>query len=342
MIRWRSKFFHTLLIFSAISLSCLSLYAAMYCSVCKRQITGSYIKSGDKVLCSQSCLDKTLPRCAICGKVCNGGFQKNGKFYCSKPCLEKTLPKCALCGKPFSFGMLFSNNGKDGPVYCAECAAKPKCFACTLPNDCEKLSDGRYICRNCKASAVFNEEQALQIFNDVRKRLYEELGYSTQHNIEFYATDAKNLEAKSKNYSPGQELGLYVCNFTINTVTKTKVGWNLKAEEKTEEYKSNEKFSVYVLYGLPRKKLIEVCGHELAHDWMQENFPKTQDIKLKEGWAEYIATRINDLYEQSEMNKRMEENKDPVYGDGYRMVKDFVKQNGVKNIGQLFRQHEGE
>ena len=42
------------------------------------------------------------------------------------------------------------------------------------------------------------------------------------------------------------------------------------------------------------------------------------------------------------MNKRMEENKDPVYGDGYRMVKDFVKQNGVKNIGQLFRQHEGE
>jgi hypothetical protein len=90
---------------------------------------------------------------------------------------------------------------------------------------------------------------------------------------------------------------------------------------------------VYVLYGLPRKKLIEVCGHELAHDWMQENYPKTQDSKLKEGWAEYIATRINELYDQAEMNKRMEENKDPVYGDGYRMVRDFIKQNGIKNAG---------
>ena len=330
-----------MLIFSAISLSCLSLYAAMYCSVCKKQIKGSYLKYGDKIFCSQSCLDKTLPKCAICGKTCNGGFQKDGKYYCSKACLEKTMPKCALCGKPFSSGMLFSTNGKDGPVYCAECAKKPKCFACCLPNDCEQLSDGRYICRNCKASAVFNEEMALQIFNDVRKRMYEDLGYSTPHDIEFYATDAKNLESKSKSYSPGQELGLYVCNFTMNTVTKTKVGWNLKTEEKTEQYKSNEKFTVYVLYGLPRKKLIEVCGHELAHDWMQENFPKTQDIKLKEGWAEYIATRINDLFGQSEMNKRMEENQDKIYGDGYRMVKDFVRQNGIENIGQLFRQHEG-
>ena len=341
MTRCRLKLFNALLVFSAIQLACLSLYAAsLFCSVCNKKITGKYMSANNKVYCER-CYEKSLPLCATCGKRCHGGFQKNGKFYCSKPCLEKTFPKCALCGKPFSSGMLFSNNGKDGPVYCSECANKPKCFACTLPNDCEQLSDGRHICRQCKSTAVFNEQEALKIFNDVRQRLYENLGYSTQNNIEFFAVDAKTLEGKSKNYSPGQELGLYVYNFTISTVTSTKLKWNLKTEEKTEEYKSNEKFSVYVLYGLPRKKLIEVCGHELAHDWMQQHYPKLQDLKLKEGWAEFIATKVNTLYGQAEMNKRMEENRDKIYGDGYRLVRDFVSQNGLKNIGQLFGQHQG-
>ena len=103
---------------------------------------------------------------------------------------------------------------------------------------------------------------------------------------------------------------------------------NLMKWEKEQKLKTNHRYSILVLTGLPKKKFIEVCAHELGHDWMNENFPKIKDLKLKEGWAEYFASEVNKLYEQKAMNKRIETNTSKVYGDGYRFIRDYVKRHG--------------
>ncbi len=313
--------------------------AAVNCASCNKKIGGKYLTANNKSYCSEKCFEQTLPVCVICNKRCVKGFLKDNKSYCSQECLNKTLPKCNLCNKPFSKGVFVGQNQQYGKVFCMQCSAKPKCFACTMPGNCESLQDGRNICEICKKTAIFEQDDAIEIFNDVRKKMYEKLGYSSNHIINFFLTDAPTLEKKSASHTPGQELGLFEYSCTINTVTKSKLGWNLKFEEKTEEFKNNEKFSIYALYGLPRAKLIEVCAHELAHDWMQQYYPNISDLKIKEGWAEYVATLVNTLYGQSAMNQRMETNPDKIYGDGYRAIRDFVSQNGKEKLQSFFAEN---
>jgi hypothetical protein len=64
-----------------------------------------------------------------------------------------------------------------------------------------------------------------------------------------------------------------------------------------------------------------VGAHELAHDWMEENLPHIEEPEIREGFSEYISW----LYSKSEhldrIPWRMEQNTDPIYGDGFRKVR---------------------
>ena len=62
-----------------------------------------------------------------------------------------------------------------------------------------------------------------------------------------------------------------------------------------------------------------------------------QSIKIKEGWAEFVATLVNKTYGNSEMNKRMEVNKNKIYGDGYRMIKKYVQKHKIDGLLNMFK-----
>ena len=167
-----------------------------------------------------------------------------------------------------------------------------------------------------------------------------DLKLKTHSDIKLYLTDSKTLKDKSPDYSPGHELGLYLYKFTLHTVTNTKKNiWGRVLNRKTTTYKDNISHSIYVLYGTPRHKLIEVLAHELGHDWMQKHYPKIKELKIKEGWAEYVAAQVNILYGRPKMNRRMEQNKDKIYGGGYRTISAIGKKNGLAGIKDFFRQN---
>jgi hypothetical protein len=311
--------------------------SAVNCSVCGKRISGRYLKAGGKVFCSKRCYAKTQPECAMCGKRCSKGyFQKGGKYYCSRQCVNKTLPICANCGKRFQQGAIIK--GPFGTkVFCPACAKGPKCFACSFPGDCRQLQDGRYICRSCASTAVFDHGMAEKVFQTVRARLKKDLNIGTDHKVYFSLVDAKTLEKNSANYAPGQELGLFRNQYTLKTETKVSYSLLNGRSEKARQYKTDVRNSIMVLYGLPKKKLIEVCAHELAHDWMQEYYPGIKELKVKEGWAEYVAARANILFGQKVLNKRMEQNTDKIYGDGYRMIKKYSQTHGFDGLKIYFR-----
>lgn len=313
--------------------------AALRCSVCDKRIQGGYIKANGKVFCSKTCYEKTLPVCAACGKRCaKGAYKKNDKFYCSKKCLETTLPKCALCGKPFRQGVMIKTPEGD-KIYCRQCGALPKCFACGLPvASGAHLKDGRFLGENCAKTAIFSEEDGEKLFKEIRDEIKNKLGWETDHRLHFYLVDLNTLKKTSANYEPGMEMGLFKHSFTIKTTTQTSYSLMKGRQDKTEKRRTNERYTIYLLSGLPKWKFIEVCAHELGHDWMQAYYPNIKDLKIKEGWAEYFASRVNDVYGQGYLNKRMEQNPSAVYGEGYRFIRDYVKQYGIKGLMQYFKQ----
>lgn len=315
---------------------------SLRCSVCGKKIEpgSNYYTYKDKKICSKKCLNKYtqkyLPKCAKCGKPIIGTYyQKDGRNYCSKECLSSCLPKCVKCGAVCARGVIFLGDKKN--FYCPHCASGPKCFCCSLPGDCTKLQDGRYICSNCIRDAIFDYNEAKTVYDDVRHKMKRALRLSTSHNIDFRTVGAQELKSRTTRYNPGLELGLYIYAATIEKKTTQKVSLTGEVREsKTETRKTREDYSILVLYGISLKKLREVIAHELAHDWMQANYPEISDLKIKEGWAEYIAYRMNKVYRQEEFNPRIEMNPDKVYGDGFRYIRDIAQRRGMSGLRILF------
>ena len=106
-----------------------------------------------------------------------------------------------------------------------------------------------------------------------------------------------------------------------------------KVSEKEE--KTSELFNIYVLNGLPRERMEYVMAHELGHDWLVTHFPGIRDMQVKEGFAEYVGWLYNKLHNRDYLNKRIEANTDPVYGQGFRMIKDIADKKGFDGLKQF-------
>ncbi|OGV33961.1 MAG: hypothetical protein A2020_11370 [Lentisphaerae bacterium GWF2_45_14] len=304
----------------------------LYCFVCRDSIKqgARFIKMDGKTFCSKQCVNKyietKLPKCSVCRKPAKGECFKSGdKIYCSKKCLSTTFPMCIICGKKASGGSFF--NGDKRNFVCPGCANKPRCCSCLLPcADYRVLDDGRHLCSKCNETAVFDNEEASPVFKEVRAIMKKELGIYTGHHVPFTLADENTLKSCSNNDpSTGQEQGVFIFKTSIEQ-TVTDKGEIVKSVVKEKTY------SIIALYGLSRKKLAEVMAHELAHDWMQENYPDISDLKVKEGWAEFIAGRFNSALGNESFNVRMDYNPNPVYGDGYRLFRDLYKKGGMRSV----------
>jgi len=301
------------------------------CHICGKKIRGKYIKdSKGRVYCSKECYRKSLPKCVVCGRP--AGMKTGGKYYCSNKCLKTTWRKCCICGKLTNKGVL---RGYLRKFLCMECASKPKCFACSMPGEYE-LADGRYLCKDCYKSAIFDYDTAIEIANDIRGKIKENLLLSTGHKIDYHLVTL--FELKKKNSSVRvTELGLFKFSMLVQKRIRTVKKGSVEKREISRNI-SDEHYDIYLLTGMPKKKLQEVVAHELGHDWMQENFPNIEEDLIREGWAEYLASEVNKLLGHGAMNIRMEKNSDAVYGQGYRMIRKYVEENGINALMEFFKE----
>lgn len=322
-----------ILIFSLMTAASFILLAErIFCYNCGFAVRpgSKYIILQGKNFCSQECankyLESKLPKCAVCKKPIKGDyFTKDGKSYCSQECLSTTFPRCTICGKPSANGSFF--NGDKRNFVCAECAKLPRCSSCLNPcKDPKILDDSRPLCQQCAKTAVYDQAEADKIFQKVRNILKKKLEIYTDTDLQFSLGDDKALKSCTNSYhTTGQEQGVFVFQSCIEQ-TVTPEGKVVKTVVKEQSS------SIIALYGLARDKMGEVIAHEIAHDWMQVNYPKITDLKTKEGWAEFVASRFNDVIGKSDANARMEFNPNPIYGDGYRLFRDLYKKGGTRAI----------
>jgi len=270
--------------------------------------------------------------CSQCRKVIRPGqryLTAQNKVFCSKRCYTQILPECTICGKRSNRGGIYA---ADHSFFaCPDCKDLPRCFACQIPvRNGTRLSGGRTICSRCSRSAVSDPAKARALLDNVRRTLQTALDIVTRHPIEFSLVDPETLHRLSNAKSGTMtEQGLFRYNAEEeHVVVRNFLGKKIKESVR----RKNEKYQVFILDHLPVKQMEYVMAHELAHDWMTIHYPGIREDWIREGFAEYIGWRYNQHKNRPEINRRIETNNDPVYGDGFRRIRDLVQKSGFEGL----------
>lgn len=279
--------------------SCLA--RVKLCSLCGGRISGTYYSSpkSDEVFCNR-CYH-TFPRCRACDRPMRPHvLTRDG--VC-KSCADK-LPACKSCGRTI-IGAYFVHKFKG--EYCWECQKKkPECYACGAPvgNIYWKLFDGRYLCDPCKKESIFREDQVRTIMDDVVDLVRGQLGLEvlrpwTLRVDRLNTGGAASVKAAREGLqmaSPiaGNELGIFI--------------------ERSDERE------IVLLYGIPVSMVYETAAHELAHAWQAENCPRDQSAQLREGFAQWVASKVLQARGFTISLEKLQSRMDDPYGIGYQRM----------------------
>ena len=253
--------------------------------------------------------------CSVCGREIHGQYLRaEGKILCSAECWEKLLPRCSLCGAPLSGRYVKFEPGGEERLFCLKCSELPRCFSCDLPTNGTRLPDGRILCPECSADVVQDPDRAEALYRRIEREVFQLLGSPGCGRTAFGLCTLDELNHGRKVTEGAKfELGRCLCEQQIRSDTGEVV---------------STRCTVGILGSLPEAQFIEVAAHEAAHDWLNHH-AKPLPPEWNEGFAEYVASLVNDRHGHSSRNRRMEENPDPVYGDGFRLVRDYAGEHGL-------------
>ena len=273
-----------------------------------------------KSYCSIECLKKVAPTCNVCGRICieNCAVIDNG-FFCSEKCLTEAGLGCIRCHQPLTKWTLIDSIYGNLP-FCAQCARETECFSCHLPMGTEQLDKARWVCALCQRDMVSDIAQAKNIFFHTQQMLTDGFGMDFDHRITVKMVseyESKNLPTEKRAL---QESGAYIYHLEMDDseVKKMSSGgriFNIK----------NEECTIYVLDSLPVDRLYEVFAHELAHDYLQHRYGEFESQMVQEGVPEFFVTQVNHMRGRSDLNNRIATNPDPIYGGGFRLIRDLME-----------------
>jgi hypothetical protein len=244
-----------------------------------------------------------------------------GKTY-HAGCYETAGPRCGVCAGTLRGSFVTLG---EGFTYHRECfEATPRCEGCGLPaagarGQASRWPDGRVTCEVCRKEAVTDPATAALVCEDARSALAGTLG------LEVRVPTPVVLVAKPALLGLAGELAHP----------------NLKALTVVEEevvpgaVRGPRSYRINVLSGLPRGALIGVLGHEVFHVLQSEASNRERDPALREGSANYAQLRILEGRKDVQRARFLEQDKDPIYGEGLRRFERLVKERGEREAIDL-------
>jgi len=173
-----------------------------------------------------------------------------------------------------------------------------------------QYSDRRFICGFCKKSAITEGVAA----NRSRRRvqgLLEGKGFQgIPKNIKVVLAPSQTLSTHSRKRGTA---GLTLSHYHFSDYKRVGIT-----------------HQIGILYGLPKIEFEAVLAHELLHVWQHENGIKFSPA-YREGLCELGAYLIysEDPSDLSRcLLKKMFESKDPVYGNGFRLMRNKLEKSG--------------
>ncbi len=271
------------------------------CVVCQQPVTepSFYVHAGQP--CHQHCYENTLaPRCTICHKALLGKHQINewGERFCSDH--AKELAPCSYCGR----------------------------FVPDATKRLRRRSIEDIRCAICAATAIETIQQAQLHVPQLVNWVEAQSVHFRQKSFRIEVLDRAAFNTREGGRR--DPLGL---------TTSTRYLRNQRVDHARVE-------SVAILQGLPLTLFAGVCVHELGHVWLVQHNIVNLPLIEEEGFCELLAYRwyteaptlIAPDEAASSPNaapfyaRRIAENPNPVYGDGFRKVQHLADRVGFAQI----------
>lgn len=310
-----SKFYHP---------ECYIQINGLVCGACGKVITGEYFEADGKKYHSDCYRENILPKCGWCGNsIDDKYFETDGKKYHEWCYHDHILPKCSICGEPLEGRYLEDAYGnKYHPRHSSEF---PTCDNCgrIISNGTTQSGvtypDGRHICTFCSQTAIKDIDSYYQSFHKVIRELGN-LGFSVDlDQVDIKPVDRIQLKAiAGEDYT--EQLRGY-CN------TRTQL---------LDGILSDRSHTIYILNDVPELSIESTMVHELMHIWIVQNTFINHEAMLEEGSCNYLSylyllgSRNSD---GSHLIEQLLESRDPIYGDGFRLIK---QRFGKRPLSDLF------
>lgn len=240
---------------------------------------------------------------------------------------------CAVCGK-LLFGGRFAIDAWDN-IFCADhrqeyspCSTCSRLICPRLTGGGVTYADGRQVCNQCRRTAIDTKEQAKPYVEHIAAWLYK-IGLRFKGLI--LKIDLKDAREIAQAQVPLLGMGDRSSptgmgkGHILGYISRGKQIYNLGLKERRLVK------GVTILSGLPRELFEGVVAHELGHAWLflgkVDNLPPWQE----EGFCNLLSYILHREHPTPEANfclRVLEEDPNPVYGDGFRRVRAIFKKHG--------------
>ncbi len=263
---------------------------------------------------------KSCRICHKCGKVINDDFlhpkqEFEGHSY-HFSCLH-AAQTCCICGKVTHryvrdyWGNVACEEHGAPCQYCGSIVKKGQSFKYTYIQGGERITLNKQICDKCASSIVKTPEQIERCRREV-------MDIFKVHGITGIPDDIPISLSDMREESEKKGMGIWGLNYGRISSSRSRYSCEISIHE-----------------NLPYLVFKGVLAHELLHSWIA-----LYAIKLPDNEEEGLCNLGKFLILKQEKSKEadyliqwaLEENKDPVYGDGYRLMKKRLEKLGWKGL----------
>ncbi|GAC1362416.1 MAG: hypothetical protein NVSMB44_17770 [Ktedonobacteraceae bacterium] len=243
---------------------------------------------------------------------------------------RQIAPRCVYCSQPLAGTYRIDYWGQK---FCQEHEGQyPSCTHCGRlipPAQIEQRGSGAQMmrCRVCRSTAVETAAEAKPLFSQaIRWVSSQGLVYNNLH-LGLELCEREKLGQILQGRNQGHALG------ATTSVSHTYNGYDVHKEH-------TEVSGVAVLRGLPVTLFQGVTIHELGHVWLIVHGIRNLPDWAEEGFCELLSYRYyNDQHTAESLFHSMsiEQNRDHVYGDGFRRIRVCADATGFPRFVELLR-----
>ncbi|HMB71517.1 MAG TPA: hypothetical protein VKU85_19565 [bacterium] len=273
------------------------------CTTCDAAIRGEYVVYDELgwSLCSRCA---SAPECEGC-RLPRAGRNEGDDGWCAR-CV-RSAEACTACGRPI-LERYWQVRGVEGK-FCSRCRQEaPPCASCGAPARDGRLADGRIFCRACRPLLVNDPAVCAELYRDVVRRAEQVLGMTLNElpRLQVHGQSGLRDGVAAGLGKDGSDLcGLFV-----------------RDEEGA--------MTIHLLSNLTESRATAVLAHELAHAWQAESCPDNQGLRMREGFAEWVAWKILASIPGGDAERRAIEARTDEYGLGFRFFADLEARDGAE------------